>query len=160
MRAIYGATTEGAVAAAAAATAKTIFGVKGDTGHGIDLQALAFSLDGLTASEKPVLVEFCAVTFATNAPGTNSTAVTVDTVAGPRVAETFAAGKNWTAEPTVVTVLNEFEVDPYKFIFDKEWPLGNSPDFAAAEGFGIRLTVPTGGAAVNLRVNRCEWSRV
>lgn len=159
MRAIYAADTEALVALAAAATAKTIFGVKADAGHGIDLLKWWLSFDGVTASEKPVLVELCEATFATNAPGTNSTAVTVDQAAGPTLAETFAAARNWTAEPTVLTPIESFDLDPYKGFYSYDFPLGDSPDSPAGEGFVVRMTIPTGGAAVNARVGM-RWSRV
>lgn len=160
MRGIYVADSEGAVSVAANTT-KTVFGVKADSGHAIDLLGLAFSLDQATptATDKAILVEFCACTFATNAPGTNSTAVTVDQESGPRVAETFAAGKNWTAEPTVVNPLRPFDCDPYKFTYERDHPLGESPDFAAAEGFVIRVTNPSGNQSVNVRAYG-RWARV
>lgn len=160
MRAIYVADSEGAVSVAAAAT-KSVFGVKADAGHAIDLMSLAFSVDQATptASDKSVLIEFCAVTFATNAPGTASTAVAVDQESGPRVTETFAAGKNWTTEPTVVTALRPFDVDPYKFTYERDHPWGETPDFAAAEGFVIRVTNPTGNQSVNVRA-WAKWARV
>jgi hypothetical protein len=160
MRANYIADTEGVVAVAAAAT-KTVFGVKGDAGHGIDLLGLSFSLDQATptATDKAVLVEFCAVTFATNAPGTNSTAVAVDSYSGPRAAETFAAAKNWTAEPTVITALEPFDCDPYKFTYKFDFPFGETPDFAVAEGFCLRVTNPSGNQSVNVRAG-ARWARV
>jgi len=159
MRAIYVADTEGLVALAAAGTAKTIFGVKGDAGHAIDLLGLTISLDGLTATEKSIVVELCACTWATNAPGTASTAVTVKQESGPRIAETFAAAKTWTTEPTVLTVLEPFDLDPYKYQYKYDFSLGESPDFAVAEGFAVRMTIPSAGAAVNARV-RGRWARV
>jgi hypothetical protein len=160
MRAIYVADTEGVVAVAAASTV-VVFGVKADAGHAIDLLGLAFSIDQATptATDKGVLVELCACTFATNAPGTNSTAVTVDTEAGPRVAETFAAAKTWTALPTVVNALRPFDCDPYKFTYERDFPLGESPDFATAEGFCLRVTNPSGNQSVNVRAYT-RWSRV
>jgi hypothetical protein len=159
MRAIYVADTEGVVALAAAATAKTIFGIKADAGHAIDLLGLAFSLDGIAAAEKPVLVEFCYCTFGANPPGTASTAVTVDQEAGRANAETFAVAKNWTTEPTTINPLRPLDCDPYKFYYEKDHPLGESPDSAVAEGFAIRMTIPSGGAAVNARV-WARWARV
>lgn|SRR5262245_16689271 len=159
MRAIYVADTEGVVALAAAGTAKSIFGILGDAGHGIDLLGMGFSLDGVTASEKPVLVELCHCTFATQPPGTASTAVTVDQEAGRVVAETFSAAKNWTTEPTVLTVLRPLDCDPYKFYYEKDHPLGESPDTDAADGFVVRMTIPSGGAAVNARA-WMRWARV
>jgi hypothetical protein len=160
VRAIYVADSEGVVAVAAAAT-KTVFAVKADSGHALDLLGLGFTVDQATptATDKAVLVEFCSVTFATNAPGTNSSAVTVDQEAGPRIAETFAAGKNWTTEPTVVNPLRPFDCDPYKFTYERDHPLGESPDFALAEGFGIRVTNPSGNQSVNVRA-WARWSRV
>jgi hypothetical protein len=155
----YSAGTEGVVALAAAATAKTIFGVKADTGHAIDLKRLKFNYDGIDAAQKPILVELCSATFATNAPGTNSTTVTVDPAYGPRIAETFAAAKNWTAEPTALVVLDEWEFDPYKGSWERDYPLGESFDFAVSEGFVVRMTIPTGGTAVNARVG-AVWERV
>jgi hypothetical protein len=159
-RAIYTADTEGVVAVAAAAT-KTVFGVKADTGHAIDLLSLKFSLDQATptASDKSVLVELCAVTFATNAPGTTSTAVAADQAGGPRIAETFSPGKNWTTEPTVVTSLEPFDADPYKFTYGEHYPFGENYDFSLAEGFALRITNPSGNQSVNVRV-WAKWARV
>lgn len=160
MRAIYVADTEGAVSVAANTTT-SVFGVKADAGHAIDLLGLAFSIDQATptATDKGVFVELCSATFATNAPGTNSTAVTVDQEAGPRVAETFAAAKNWTAAPTVLVALRPIDADPYKFTYERDHPLGESPDFAVAEGFVLRITNPTGNQSVNVRA-WARWSRV
>jgi hypothetical protein len=160
MRAIYVADSEGAVSVAANTT-KTVFGVQADSGHAIDLLSIAFSVDQATptASDKSVLIEFAAVTYATNAPGTNSTAVTIDQESGPRITETFAAGKNWTTEPTVYTVLRPFDVDPYKFTYERDHPLGEGPDFAANQGFALRVTNPTGNQSVNVRA-WAKWARV
>jgi hypothetical protein len=161
MRAIYTAHTEGVVAVAAN-TSVVVFGVKGDTGHALDLLGLTFSLDQATptATDKACLFEFLSVTFATNAPGTNSTAVAVAQLAGPRIAETFSAAKNWTAAPTVITVVDAFDVDPYKFTFKGDEPYGETPDFAAAEGFALRVSNPSGNASsVNVRA-RARFARV
>lgn len=158
MRAIYDADTEGTVSLPGATT-KSVFGVKADAGHAIDLMGLAYSIDGIAASDKPVLVELCACTFATNAPGTNSTAVAVDQEAGPRIPETFAAAKNWTAEPTVITSLRPLDADPFKFYYERDFPYGETPDFAVSEGFVLRMTNPTGNATVTPRVWG-RWARV
>lgn len=162
MRAIYMAETEAVVAVSNNSTAKTVFGIKGDSGHGIDLSAYGFTIDqaAVAASDKAVLVEFCACTWGANAPGTNSTAVTVDNPAGPRITETFAAGRNWTTEPTTITVLQSDDCDPYKYRFAESFPLGETPDSAAAEGFCWRFTNPSGNAqSVNVRV-WAKWGRV
>lgn len=159
MRAIYVADSEGVVAVAAAAST-VVFGVKADAGHAIDLLHLGFSIDQATptATDKAVLVEFCAITFATNPPGTNSTAITVDQRGGPRIAETFSAGKNWTAAPTVITVLDPLDVDPYKFSASLPESFPDTADFGAAEGFGLRVTNPAGNQSVNVRAS-ARWAR-
>ena len=162
MRAIYVADTEGAVSIAANTTLVP-FGVKGDSGHAIDLLGLAFSIDQATptATDKGVFVELCSCTFATNSPGSGgSTAVTVDTEAGPRITETFAAGKNWASgtPPTVLVALRPFDCDPYKFTYERDYPLGESLDFAVAEGFVLRVTNPTGNQSINFRA-WARWAR-
>jgi len=153
MRSIYEAHSEADVAFT---TAKSVFGVKADSGHAIDLLALAFSLDSVTAAEAGVLIELCTASFATNAPGTNSTAVTIHNASGPRIAETFAAARNWTTEPTALVSLKGLEYDPYKFIYENPFPLGEGYDFALAEGFVLRCTA---AATVNIRVH-ARWARV
>lgn len=153
MRSIYEAHTEADVGFT---TVESVFGVKADSGHAIDLLALAFSLDGVTAADAPVLVELCTATFATNAPGTNSTAVTVHNTSGPRIAETFSAAREWTAAPTVLVAVKVLEYDPYKMIMDNAFPLGEGYDFALAEGFVVRMTA---AATVNARVH-ARWARV
>lgn len=160
MRGIYVANTEAVVAVAAGVT-RTVFGVKADSGHALDLLGLLFSIDQSTptATDKAVLMEFGACTFATNPPGTNSTAVGVSQAAGPRVAETFAAARNWTAEPTVITSYDPFDIDPYKFTYDKDQPFAETPDFAAAEGFVLRVTNPAGNQSINVR-SKARFARV
>jgi hypothetical protein len=112
--------------------------------------------DGVTASAVPVLVELCYITFATNPPGTNSTASTIDTIYGRVVASGFTAAKNWTAEPTVVTAFDEFLLTPNGGLIVKDFPRDRTPDSAFNEGFGLRLTAP---AIVNVRATMlCERS--
>ena len=152
MRAKYVATSEAVVALAAAGTAKTVFGVKGDAGIGVDLLEWWFSFDGVTGGEKPILIELVYATWATNPPGTASTSVTPQQVAGRAVAESFSAARNWTTEPTVLTEIEGFEYDPNKGMYRYKYSLGDEPDSAAAEGFAVRMTIPTGGAAVNTYV--------
>jgi len=150
MGALYNATSEGGVALAATVI-KSVFGLKGDAGIGVLLKDLSFSFDGVTSSEKPVLVELCYATFATNPPGTASTAVTIYQSGGRTVSEAFSAAKNWTSEPTVLTVLEAFEYDPTKGMYRFVYPLGDEYDSAAGEGFVLRMTVPASGASVNAR---------
>lgn len=146
----YTSTTEAAVALSAA-TAKSILGVQGTSGFGVDLKGFAVGFDGVTASAVPVLVEVMAATFATNAPGTNSTATAETQIYGRSITAGFVSAANWTTEPTVLTpIFPYFLLDPNKGLVVYEWPLGESPDSPVSEGFVIRCTAP---APVNVRAS-------
>lgn len=150
----YSTTTEGAVALSAA-TAKTILGVNGTSAFGVDLKGYRVGFDGVTSSAVPVLCEVCIATFATNAPGTASTSATVDQIYGRTITAGFTAAKNWTTEPTVLTPIMEFLLDPNKGLVIYDWPLGETPDSAVSNGFVIRCNAP---AAVNVRAG-LRWER-
>lgn len=151
----YTITTEGAVALVAA-TAKSVLGVKSGAttaNHGVDLKKFRVGFDGTTASAVPVLVEVCLCTFGANPPGTSSTTLTTPGIvqAYGRAAPTgFTAAKNWTTEPTTLTVVDAFLLTPNGGLVMYDWPLGDSPDSALGEGFVLRLTAP---AVVNVRAS-------
>lgn len=145
----YGTSTEGTVALAAA-TAKTILGVAAPSSFGVDLKTLRVSFDGVTASAVPVLVELCYATFATNAPGTNSTSTTIDQLYGRSITAGFTGAKNWTTEPTVLTPLDEWLLTPAGGLVIYDYMLGNSPDSAVSQGFVLRCNAP---AVVNVRAS-------
>lgn len=150
----YSATTGGAVALTAA-TAKSILGVKAHANSGVDLKKFRVAFDGVTASAVPVLVELCYSTFATNSPGTASTSVTPAQAYGRVLAVGATAAKTWATEPTVLTVVEEFLLTPNGGVIFYDWPLGDTPDSALAEGFVIRCTAP---ATVNVR-GSIWWER-
>lgn len=143
----YSVTTEGAVALAAA-TAKSVIGCKANAASGLMLKGFALGFDGVTASGVPVLVELCYSTWATNSPGTNSTSTTARQNYGRVLTAGFTAAKNWTVEPTALTVVKEFLLTPNAGLIAYQWPLGQEPDTALAEGYVLRLTAP---ATVNCR---------
>lgn len=143
----YKAGTEGAVALAAA-TAKSVLGVNGTSAFGVDLQKFRLGFDGVTASAVPVLVELCVCTFGANPPGTASTSATVTQTLGRSVTAGFTAAKNWTTEPTTITVIDEWLLTPAGGLVLYDFPLGTSPDSAVSNGFVIRCTAP---AVVNVR---------
>jgi hypothetical protein len=136
----------GAAVALTAATAKTVVGVLGPASFGIDLTGFEVDFDGVTASALPVLCEVCYNTWATNPPGTNSTSITPVQEYGRVVAHGTTAAKTWTAgnEPTVLTVLRAFQLDPNKGLFAYDYPLGQTPDSDVADGFSLRFTAPAG----------------
>lgn len=144
----YSAAT-GAAVALAAATAKTILSVVAPAQFGVDLKKLRVGFDGVTASAVPVLVELCYSTFAT--AGTN-TAGTVRQAYGRNITAGFTTAYNYTAEPTVLTVIDRWTLTPNGGLVVYDFPLGDTPDSAVSEGFALRLTAP---AVVN--ANATLW---
>lgn len=142
----------GADVALSAATAKSILGIKAGASFGLVLRRQGTYFDGVTAGNEPVLVELCYATFATNAPGTNSTSVTPIQGGGRVTAHGMTAARAWTAEPTVLTVIDEALIHPQ--MGKVEWqPPGDEYDTALGEGFTIRVTAPqvvNGRAAMNV----------
>lgn len=147
MKTGYATSTEGVVALSAG-VAKSIIGVKGNAAFGVDWIGYRLGFDGVTASAVPVLVELCYCTWATNPPGTNSTATTIDTIYGRAVASGMTAAKSWSAEPTVVTPFDEFLLTPNGGLIIVNFARDRIPDSAFGEGFLIRGNAP---ANVNVR---------
>jgi len=137
----YGIFTEAAVALAAA-TAKSIIGAKAHANSGLQLKSFEVAFDGVTAAGVPVLVEVMYATFATNSPGTASTSGTVRQQYGRLLTAGFTCAYAWTTEPTVLTPIKRFTLAPDKGIIAYQWPLGQEPDSALAEGFVIRCNAP------------------
>jgi len=143
MRAIY-ALTVGADVPLAAATPKSVIGIRAGAAFGLDLlmASIAFDASGASApTNEPVLIELCTCTFATNAPGTNSTSETPVQWAGRVMAHGCTAASNWTAEPTAITIIDEFLIHNQQGI-KEPLPLGGEPDCALNEGFVLRVTAP------------------
>ena len=139
-----------ATVALSAAVAKSVIGVSGAADFGIDLRKIHYGFDGVTAANIPVSVELCYATFATNAPGTSSTAITPTAVGGRSLAATgFLAASNWTVEPTVLTVIDAWTVSPNGTSIAYDFAgFGDTPDSAFSQGFVIRINAPQ---AVNVR---------
>lgn len=149
-QAIYDVNTEGAVQLAGAA-AKTVLGVRAHASLGLLLKDFSLAFDGVSASAVPVLVEIMGATFATNAPGTNSTSVTPQQRSGRTFGVGASAAKNWTAEPTVLTLRREFVLSPNGGVLFYPYPLGDEPDCGVNEGLVMRLTAPATASGVNVR---------
>jgi hypothetical protein len=126
--------------ALAAATAKSVIGVSAPAQFGVDLIKYRLAFDGVSSANSSVTVEVCYATFATNGPGTNSTSITPNQVYGRIITAGFTAASNWTAEPTVLTVIDRFGITPNGGTFVYDAPVGTSPDSAVSQGFVIRLT--------------------
>ena len=150
MRSLYK-VDSGADIALTAATAKSVLGIRAGSAFALDLAmwGVSFNASGSTApTAEPVLCELCYCTFATNnTPGTNNTSETPIQLAGRATAHGMTAMSNWTAEPTVLTVLDEYKCHPQQG-FKEFMSLGQEFDTALNEGFVIRLTA---AAAVSCR---------
>ena len=146
----YAINTEGEVALSAG-VAKTILGVRASSAVALDLKGFEIDFDGVTASNEPVPIIIAYCTFATNPPGTASTGITESQIYGRVVAADFTGARNWTTEPTSINTFWPIALDPNKGLFEWEWPLGETPDCAANEGFIIRCNAPQ-AVGVNARM--------
>lgn len=145
--------------ALSAGVAKSILGVKSGAAFGVELQAYKISFDGTSASAEPVTVHVCHCTYATNGtPGTNNTDIGSQIVQkyGRVLAHGAGAMANWTTEPTVLSVVEEFLLTPNGGTLPYEIPLLRHPDAGLSEGFVVRCNAP---AAVNARA-QIEWERI
>lgn len=135
--------TTGASSALTASATRTVLGVRANAAFGVDLTKWGVGFDG-SAAATGIGVELCYATFATNPPGTNSTSETPIQLYGRVLTHGFTAASHWTAEPTVVTVIDEKFISPGGGWFEWAIPLGQTPDSAFSEGFAIRLTTASG----------------
>lgn len=152
-RATFSAPTPDAVVLTAA-TAKTVLGWQAPEEHGLSWLGFEASLNGVTSTEAPVLVELCRCTFAT--AGTSS-AVTEAQESGRSVAIPGSAFYNFTAEPTVITPVRNFFLTPVGGLAIVSFDEGEGWDCDAGEGFVIRLTpgaAITGSFRGSMRVAR------
>lgn len=129
-------------------TAKTNVGVKTPAQQAVKALGLKIGFDGTTSTTGPAIVEFGTCTFATNAPGTNSTSVTPGALDSGRP-ETIqsTAGKNWTTEPTVITITDTFNVQTYMGSGIQFFPLTMNNIAKGGNGFVVRVTLPSGVSA-------------
>lgn len=144
MSAGYVAETNGDIALTAA-TAKTILNVINAANGLIRITEMAVSFDGVSSTAEPVTVELCSSTQAT--AGT-STSHTIVQTRGPTRTVQATAARNYTAEPTTLTVIKRWLVHPQTGLF-VQFPLGREPEqVTTADGLCIRCTAP---ATVNVQ---------
>ena len=138
MAAGYVAETTGDIALTAA-TAKTILNVINAANGLIRITEMAVSFDGVSSTAEPVTVELCSSTQAT--AGT-STSHTIVQTRGPTRTVQATAARNYTAEPTTLTVIKRWLVHPQTGLF-VQFPLGREPEqVTTADGLCIRCTAP------------------
>lgn len=143
----------GADASLAAATTKSLLGVRAGASFGIKLKKISMGSRGSGSTIPtaiPLLIEICYCTFATNPPGTNSASETPAQTYGRTIAHGMTAASEWSTEPTVLTVLDEYSLHPQQMM-KEGLPFGEEFDADVSNGFVMRVTNPTGNPTVPLR---------
>lgn len=144
MAAGYTVETTGDIALSAA-TAKTIMSVINAANSLIRIVEFGVSFDGVTAAAEPVTVELC---YSTQATAGTSTSHTITQVRGPTRTVQATAARNYTVEPTSLTVWKRWLVHPTSGIA-LQFPLGREPECTVtADALLIRCTAP---ATVNVQ---------
>jgi hypothetical protein len=129
--------------ALSAATAKTILNVIAGSNALVRICEIGVSFDGISSTDEPVVVELCSSTQATSGTSTSQSPVQMR---GPTRTVQASGARNYTAEPTVLTVIKRWLVHPQTGII-VQFPLGREPEqTTTADGLCIRCTAP---AAVN-----------
>lgn len=130
-----------------AATAKTILSVINASNGLIRLTELSVSFDGTSSSAEPVTVELCSSTETTAGTATSHTIVQCR---GSTRTVQATAKRNFTGEPTTLTVIRQWLVHPQTGI-TVQFPLGREPEqVTTADALLVRCTAP---ATVNARAH-------
>lgn len=142
---------------ATSSTAKSVAGIKTPANQAVRVTGFDIGFDGTNAASGPALVEVCQATFATNAPGTNSTSVTPVALDSGRP-ETIqsTAAKSWSAEPTVLTVQEAFFIPVYMGSGIIFYPLSKPLVCKGGGGMVIRITQQSGVTANASGTIKCE----
>ncbi len=141
----YTFTTEGAQPLAAA-TAETVVNAISATNDTLMCVEFGISFDGVTSSAVPVLVELC---HSTQAGGGTSSTATINQIRGATRTAGFTAQRQYTVEPTVLTVLKSWLIPAFNGSLVMQFPLGREPEQnTTVDGLLLRATAP---AVVNCR---------
>jgi hypothetical protein len=129
---------------AATAGAKTVLNLIAGANQPISIVEWGVSFDGVTGSAVPATVELCQSTQAS--AGTSAASVpAIVQVSGRTITAQPTSGHNYTAEPTALTVIEQFFVAQYMGILVKQYPLGLEPDTDLSGGtvkaLAIRVNV-------------------
>ncbi len=141
--------------ALAAATAKTVMLLITPANIGLQLKRFTVSLNSVTPTEAPGLIEIVRSSLAGAGTTTSATANIVQNY-GRAITHSFTAGENYTAEPTTLTLVRKFLLSPVSSTFAYDYPLGTEPDIGASSGLGIRCTF---AAAANIMASM-EFERI
>lgn len=131
--------------ALSAATAKTILSVINAANSLVRVIEFGVSFDSVTSNAEPVTVE---LGFNTEATAGTATSHTIVQSGGPTRTVQATAKRNFTVEPTVITVFKRWLVHPQSGLVI-QFPLGREPEqTTSARSVIIRCTAP---AAVNVQ---------
>jgi hypothetical protein len=112
---------------AATAGAKTVLNVIAGANQPVSIFEWGISFDGVTATAVPATVELCQSTQAGAGTSAASPPAIVQVGGRPLTAQP-TVGHNYTAEPTVLTVIEQLFVPQFMGAFVKQYPLGLEPD--------------------------------
>lgn len=122
-----------------AATAKTVLAWIGGATRRFSCLRIFLAGSSVTATDAAILVEI----ISTNQAGAGTaTAVTPTLQDTGETAAIGTAARTYTAEPTTVTVLDNFRLSPIGNTFLWELPPGREYRRAVSTTFGLRLTSP------------------
>ncbi len=130
---------------ASTSTPATIVGIKTPANQAAQIYGFNMGFDGTTSTNGPAICEAGTCTFATNSPGTNSTSVTaVAYDSGRPETPQSTGGKAWTAEPTVISVVEDFLIPSYMGSGIVFYPLAHPFVAKGGNGMVIRVTQQSG----------------
>lgn len=128
---------------AATTGAKTVLNLIAGANQAILLKSVTISMDGVTSSAVPAVVDVCQSTQAT--AGTPSGSPTITQASGRTLAAQATVSANYSAEPTVLTPLERYTVPQFMGLFRYNLPLGDEyeTDFSGGtvKALAIRINV-------------------
>jgi hypothetical protein len=144
--AIYSVTSEGEEAIAAA-TVETLVQLRGVTTAKARIVAWGISLDGVTSTDAPAVVDLLFQTTDGTATGATEVALNPD-----EPAALVTGFHSFSAEPTPGGIIESYEVHPQGGMVIREYPPGREPMItnATSSRIGVRVNCPTA-------VNALAW---
>jgi hypothetical protein len=128
---------------AATSTLTTDLGIQCAAQQAITLDEVDVGFDGTNSANGPGIIDLGQCTYATNAPGTNSTTVTaVASDSGRPETIQSKGGKTWTAQPTVITIWKSFLVPTYMGSAIAPLPLSKPMIAKGGGGVSLASTLP------------------
>lgn len=129
---------------AATSTLTTMLGIKCPANQAITLDEVDVGLDGTNSAQAPGIVDIDQTSWATNSPGTSSSPVTpVASDSGRPETIQSTAGRTWTVQPTVLTVLKSFLCPVYMGSVLMPLPLTKPIICKGGGGVSMAVTLPS-----------------